>query len=95
MVALGGNGLGVVVATALTSMVIIGRTVNFPEWDALHLLAIDRRRMQAELALLGVGMCCTCGIADESAREPGEEAVSLSGADVVLTDRRKEVVVDG
>ena len=95
MVALGGNGLGVVVATALTSIVIIGRTVNFPEWDALHLLAIDRCWMQAELALLGVAMCCTCGIVDESAREPGEEAVSLFGVDVVLADRRKEVAGGG
>ena len=40
-------------------------------------------------------MCCTCGIADESAREPGEEAVSLFGVDVVLVDRRKEDVGGG
>ena len=83
--------MGVVEDTALTSMVIIGSTVNFPEWDARHLLAIEPRRMQAELALFGVEIWCTSGITDEFAREPGVAAVSLFGVNIVLADRRKVV----
>ena len=87
IVALGGNGLGVVVDTALTNMVIIGRTVNLPEWEARHLLAMVGRRRWAELALLGVWIGCAGGTTDELVKDPGEVAVSLFGIDIVLVER--------
>ena len=90
-VAFGGNGLGVVVETALTNMVIIGRMVNLPVWEARHLLAMVLRWRRAELALLGVWMRCAGGTTDELAKEPGVVAVSLSGMDIVLVDRRRVV----
>ena len=72
-------------------MVIMGRMVNLPVWEVRHLLAMELRRRQAEFALLGVWMDCAGGTTDEFVREPGAAAVSRSGMEIDLVDRRRVV----
>ena len=75
----------------MINMVIMGRMVNLPAWEVRHLFAMEVCRRRAEFALLGVWMGCAGGTTDELVREPGAAAVSRSGMEIDLVDRRRVV----